>query len=61
MILDRLHAPTDARRLTRVELLALSGAMRARLVDVFWRAEGHVVATLAARLWPVRVREAPAA
>ena len=45
-ILERIQSPADLRGLTRDELRALAGDMRARLIDVCSRTGGHIGAGL---------------
>src|SRR5213595_107836 len=45
-ILERIHSPSDVRALSREELKALAGELRARLIDVCSRTGGHIGAGL---------------
>src|SRR5512141_6701 len=45
-ILDRIHSPDDLKSLSRDELRELSGAIRARLIEVCSRTGGHIGAGL---------------
>jgi 1-deoxy-D-xylulose-5-phosphate synthase len=46
ILLDRINSPADLKTLTRDELAALAGEMRARLIDVCSRTGGHIGAGL---------------
>src|SRR5688500_16476135 len=46
ILLDRIHSTSDLKKLTRDELAALAGEMRARLIDVCSRTGGHIGAGL---------------
>src|SRR6188472_3666984 len=46
ILLDRIKSPADLKKLSREELAALAGEMRARLVDVCSRTGGHIGAGL---------------
>ena len=46
ILLDRIQSPDDLKKLTRDELAALAGEMRARLIDVCSRTGGHIGAGL---------------
>ena len=46
ILLDRIQSPNDLKTLTRDELAALAGEMRARLIDVCSRTGGHIGAGL---------------
>ncbi|HVZ76405.1 MAG TPA: 1-deoxy-D-xylulose-5-phosphate synthase, partial [Gemmatimonadaceae bacterium] len=45
-LLERIESPADLRKLSRDELIALAGEMRARLIDVCSRTGGHIGAGL---------------
>jgi 1-deoxy-D-xylulose-5-phosphate synthase len=46
ILLDRIKSPADLKTLSREELAALAGEMRARLIDVCSRTGGHIGAGL---------------
>jgi 1-deoxy-D-xylulose-5-phosphate synthase len=46
ILLDRIHSSADLKTLSREELAALAGEMRARLIDVCSRTGGHIGAGL---------------
>src|SRR5688500_6457768 len=46
ILLDRIQSPADLRMLSREQLAALAGEMRARLIDVCSRTGGHIGAGL---------------
>jgi 1-deoxy-D-xylulose-5-phosphate synthase len=46
ILLDRIKSPADLKTLSRQELAALAGEMRARLIDVCSRTGGHIGAGL---------------
>src|SRR5688572_12602501 len=46
ILLDRIHSTSDLKKLTRDELAALAGEMRARLIAVCSRTGGHIGAGL---------------
>ena len=46
ILLDRIQSPADLKSLSREELAALAGEMRARLIDVCSRTGGHIGAGL---------------